>query len=59
MLTTLAGVFKPVEPAARFLFVGVADDLQRRTIGSQLVGHDDMWRTKAMQQQRAIVCADG
>ena len=28
--------------------VRVANDFHRRTIGSQFVGHDDMWRTKAL-----------
>ena len=45
-----------VQPAAGFLLVRVADDLHGSAVRSQFVGHDDMRPTKAMQQQRAIVC---
>ena len=48
-----------VEPAAGFLFVHIADDLHGSAVRPQLIGHDDIAPTKAMQQQTAIVCADG
>jgi hypothetical protein len=31
-----------VEPEASFLFVGAANDLHSRTVGSQFVGHEDL-----------------
>ena len=32
-----------IEPASRFLFRRIADDLHRGTIGAQSIGHDDLW----------------
>ena len=51
------GWWEFVEPATSVLFAGIADDLYCRAVRSQPVGHEDMRRTKAMQQQRAVVCA--
>ena len=38
-------ILRPIiHPAARFLLVGVANDLHRRAVGSEFVGHQYMRR---------------
>ena len=43
------GILSPViQPTPGFLFVSIADDLHRGAVRPQLIGHDDMWWTKAL-----------